>query len=184
MTDQETETPTLHAPATGFKALVKHEWPYVAMLALGILGVALESITPGPMTYYWELLVPLYGVICFFTRLYDARHQAAVSRLLRIELLHWGAVFVSMQLLLLNDTVRMMNINATGLMLMMMVALGTFTAGAQIGSWRICLVGSVLALGVPFVAWLERATLMITLVAIAAIAVSVSVVSRRRHPSA
>ncbi|HXY58723.1 MAG TPA: hypothetical protein VEH76_09085 [Methylocystis sp.] len=182
MTDHQ--PPSHTPPADGFSSLVWHEWPYVAMLALAIFGVALESVTPGPMTFYWELLVPLYGAICFFTRLRDAQHQALVSRLLRIELLHWGAVFVAMQLLLLNDTVRMMNINATGLMVMMMVALGTFTAGAQIGSWRICLVGAVLGFGVPFVAWLERATLMITLVGIAVIAVAAAVISRRRHAAA
>jgi hypothetical protein len=36
------------------------------------------------------------------------------------------------------------------------LALGTFTAGIHIASWCICLVGVVLALGVPAIAWLEQ----------------------------
>jgi hypothetical protein len=59
--------------------------------------------------------------------------------------------------------------------------LGTFTAGAQIGAWRICVVGVVLGLGVPLVAWLQRAALLITLVGIVLVAVAAMFYLHRLH---
>ena len=64
-----------------------------------------------------------------------------------------------------------MNAIASGLMMMVLLALGTFTAGAQIGAWRISLVGVVLGAAVPFIAFLERATLLVTLVGVALLAI-------------
>jgi hypothetical protein len=72
-----------------------------------------------------------------------------------------------MQLAYVPDVKSMMNADASALMVLTLLALGTFTAGAQLGAWRICVVGVVLALGVPFIAWLDRATLLITIVAVA-----------------
>jgi hypothetical protein len=160
MIDQQPE-------ARGLGAFLKHDWPYIAMLILALLGVALASIALDSMSLYWEILVPFFAGVCVYTRLRDAQHQAVLSRLLRIEAFHWGAVIIAMWLMLSPAVSHMMDANATGLVMMTILALGTFTAGAQIGSWRIELVGAVLALAVPFVAWLERATLLVTLVSVA-----------------
>ena len=51
------------------------------------------------------------------------------------------------------------------------LALGTFTAGVHIMVWRICLIGGLLALGVPAIAWLEQSVLLLLLVAVVAVAV-------------
>lgn len=181
MFEHEPQSQSLHAPATGLGAFIKHEWPYIAMLALAIFGVALASIAQGLMRAYWEILVPLFGAACVYTRMHAAQRQAALGRLLRIEALHWGAVFVSMQIIFVTGTSQMMNVDAAGLVIMTLLALGTFTAGAQIGSWRISLVGAVLAISVPFVAWLERATLLITLVGFAIVTLVAYVILHRRH---
>jgi hypothetical protein len=65
-----------------------------------------------------------------------------------------------------------------------LLALGTFTAGAQLGAWRICVVGVVLALGVPFIAWLDRATLLITIVSVALAVLTTFIFVHRRHGAA
>lgn len=181
MIDHQPQSQSLHAPSTGPGAFIKHEWPYIGMLALAFLGVALATVAQGPIMAYWEFLVPLFAAICVYTRMRDAQRQAAFGRLLRIEALHWGAVFVAMQLIYLTSASRMMGVDAAGLMIMTLLALGTFTAGAQIGSWRICLVGAVLGIGVPFVAWLERATLLITLVGVAVVSLLAYFILHRRH---
>jgi hypothetical protein len=54
-----------------------------------------------------------------------------------------------------------MNADATGLAILMLLALGTFTAGIHILAWQICLVGVVMALGVPGIAWMERSALLL-----------------------
>jgi hypothetical protein len=167
------------------RAFLGRDWPYIVMLVLAVIGVAFASVAPGPMTFYWEMLVPFFAIVCVFTRWRDSQHQKLHLRLIRIEALHWGAVFVAMQLIYVTDVSRMMNVNAAALVIMTLLALGTFTAGAQIGAWRISVVGIVLALGVPFVAWLERATLLLTLSVIGLIALAAFLFAhhRRNHGS-
>jgi hypothetical protein len=52
-----------------------------------------------------------------------------------------------------------------------LLALGTFTAGIHITAWRICLVGIVLGIGVPAIAWLEQSALLLLLVAVVLVAI-------------
>jgi hypothetical protein len=72
-----------------------------------------------------------------------------------------------MYLVFVADVKQMMNSDASALVVLTLLALGTFTAGVHVAAWRICLVGVVLALAVPAISWLEQATLLLLLVAIA-----------------
>jgi hypothetical protein len=67
----------------------------------------------------------------------------------------------------------MMNADASALGALTVLALGTFTAGVHIAAWRICLVGLVLGLGVPAIAWLEQSALLLLLVAVVLAAAAV-----------
>ncbi len=168
-------------PGFGPRVFLERDWPYILMLIFAVLGVALVGLVGHPINGYWEILAPVFGAVCVYTRWRDAEHQAVLSRLIRIEALHWFAVIVAMQLIFITDVSGMMNVDAMGLMVMVILALGTFTAGAQIGSWQICIVGAVLGAGVPFVAWLERATLFVTLAAIAIVALVAFAYVHRKH---
>ena len=48
-------------------------------------------------------------------------------------------------------------------MLLTLLALGLFTAGLNLWSWRICVSGAFLAVAAPLLAWLEQAALFIML---------------------
>ncbi len=182
MNEQPLET---HAPSRfSAREFLLRDWPYIAMLILALIGVALASITLDPMTTYWQVLVPLFAAVCVWTRLRDSQQQKLLWRLIRIEALHWGAVLLAMQLAYVPDVARILNANALALMMLTILALGTFTAGAQIGAWRISVVGVVLGLGVPFVAWLDRATLLITLLAVALAALGSFMYLHHRHATA
>lgn len=76
-----------------------------------------------------------------------------------------------------------MNADATALMVLALLALGTFTAGIQTDCWRISLVGIVLGLAVPAAAWLEQSTLLLLLgaVALGALAILLFSYYRGRH---
>jgi hypothetical protein len=69
---------------------------------------------------------------------------------------YWLAFLIAMNVMLLPSLQRMLNANATSLAILTLLALGTFTAGVHIVSWQICLLGIVMALGVPASAWLEQ----------------------------
>ena len=56
------------------------------------------------------------------------------------------------------------NNNAAGLNLMTILASATFVAGVQVEAWQICLVGALLTLSVPAIAWVEQSALLISLI--------------------
>jgi hypothetical protein len=76
-----------------------------------------------------------------------------------------------MHLMFVADVGRMMNADARALAALTVLALGAFTAGVHIATWRICLVGIVLPLGVPAIAWFEQSALLLLLAAAVLVAV-------------
>jgi hypothetical protein len=78
----------------------------------------------------------------------------------------------------------MMNTDASALTVLTVLALGSFTAGVHADAWRVSLVGVILALGVPAIAWLEESTLMILLVLVVLMAIAAMVFLHERRPQA
>lgn len=142
-------------------SFLRNNWPYLTMLALSIIGVALSSVAPIRMKFYWELLVPVFGIITFFVQ--RDPETPIVTAVLR-DVLHWGAVLVAMWLLMIPTVADMLNLDGMALMLLTVLALGTFTAAIQAWSWRLGLIGVFLGLCVPLFAWLERSSLLVTLI--------------------
>lgn len=64
-----------------------------------------------------------------------------------------------------------MSTNSRALYVLTLLALGTFTAGVHIAAWRICLVGAILALGVPAIAWLQQSALLLSLAIVVVVGV-------------
>jgi hypothetical protein len=77
-----------------------------------------------------------------------------------------------MNLIFVADVGQMMNADARALSVLTLLALGTFTAGVHVAAWRICLVGVMLAVGVPAIAWLEQRALLLLFAAVVVLAVT------------
>ncbi len=160
------------------------DWPYILMFVLAILGVAYASIAPEAMTTYWTILGPIFGIICVATQWRDVEGPEAHWHLVWTQAFHWLAVVLAMYLVLQVNVKQMMNADASAIMVLTLLALGTFTAGIRhVAGWRVCLVGVVLGLGVPAIAWLEQSTLLLLFIAtvLAAIAVLYFIHRRRQH---
>jgi hypothetical protein len=160
--------------------LLKREWPYLIMFVLALFGIAYTSVSRAPMAFYWIVLTPLMGVVCVVTRWPHARDRDERLRLVWTQALHWTAVLVAIHLLFVADVETMINTDAGALFILTLLALGTFTAGVHVGSWRICLVGLIFAVGVPGIAWLEQSALFLVLVAIVIIAIAAPILLRGR----
>jgi hypothetical protein len=161
--DTQLDNPAPDASHFHPRAFFAREWPYLLVLILALFGVAYTSFSQTPMTVYWIVLAPLIGVICVITRWQDVASREQRLRLMWTQTLHWGAVLLAMHLMFVADVRRMMNADASALAALTVLALGTFTAGIHISAWRICLVGVVLAVGVPAIAWLEQSALFLLL---------------------
>jgi hypothetical protein len=146
------------------------ELPYGVVLILAMSGVAYTSYLKQPIAGYWELLVPVIALMCVGLGWRDATDRAARLRLIWMQVLHWIAFLVVMNLLFLPSVQQILTPGATGLAVLSLLALGTFTAGVQVHSWQVCALGIVMALGVPAIAWIERSSLIAILIVIVVLA--------------
>jgi hypothetical protein len=146
--------------------------PYLLVLLLTIIGVAYTSVNKTPLVIYWELLAVITGAVCILSGWPHAPNRDDRVRLIWTQVLHWAAFLVAMNLVLVSDVQQMLNADATGLAILLLLALGTFVAGVHSLSWQTCALGAVMALGVPAVAWVEESALILLLAAIALVGVS------------
>ena len=149
------------------------ELPFSLVLILTLLGVAYTSFLKQPVMGYWELLAPVIGLVCVGSGWSSANDKSTRLRLICTQALHWAAFLLVMNMILLPSVQRILNASATGLAVLMLLALGTFTAGVHVLSWQVCLLGIIMAFCVPAAAWIEASALMIVLVLIAALGIGV-----------
>jgi hypothetical protein len=98
------------------------------------------------------------------------------------QIWHWIAVIVAMHLTFVTEVTRMVAAEDTALAALVLLALGTFTAGIHLAAWPICLVGAIMASGVPAIAWLGRAALLWVLATLTLVAILTPVVWQMRWP--
>jgi len=155
------------APRSGRIAdFLRRHLLYICILTLAIAGVAYTNISHQPLVGYWEFLAIVMAAVCVFTEWprRDDRHDQL--QLLWMQALHWIAVLVTMNIMLLTGVQRTLAWPAMSLVLLMLLALGTFLAGLNLLSLPICFLGVALALAVPAIAWLKQSALFLVLIAI------------------
>lgn len=141
------------------------ELPFSLLLLLTLAGVAYTSFSKKPITGYWEFLAPLIALVCIGAGWEKAADRSLRMRLIATQVLHWIAFLVVMNMLLLSGVQRAFTSEATALSIFTLLALGTFTAGVHVMSWQVCLLGIIMALGLPAIAWIENSALLLILIA-------------------
>jgi Flp pilus assembly protein TadB len=149
------------------------EIPFSLVLVLTILGVAYTSFSKQPMIVYWEIVAPIIGLVCVATGWQSVDDKAGRIRLIATQALHWLAFLVVMNLMLLPSVQKTFSASATGLAIFTLLALGTFTAGVHVLSWQICLLGLIMALGIPAIAWIENSALVVILILAAVLGIGI-----------
>jgi hypothetical protein len=165
-------------------------WIYGVMVFVGLVGVGYTSTGgPGPdgsgprLIWVWAGVIPIYFVTCVWHGWAHASAHNAKLRLVATQALHWAAFLLAMYVLRLREVQGVMNDDAEGVTLLILLALGTFLAGVHAWSLAICLTGLVLGLSVPLVAWVEQtAVLLVLLVLGAAVIGGVLWWARKRLP--
>ena len=142
-----------------------YELPFALVLVLTVFGVAYTTFSRQPIKGYWEVLVPFIVLVCIGAGWHKAADSAARWRLIVTQALHWLAFVIVMNMMLLPTVQRNFSANATGLAIFTLLALGTFTSGLHLLSWQVCLLGLIMAFGIPVLAWVENSALFFLLVA-------------------
>lgn len=144
------------------------ELPFGLVLIATVAGVAYTSLANKPIVFYWEALAPAIWLVCIVSGWPGAQDRAARIRLLATQTAHWVSFLVVMNLLLLPGVQKLFNANSTGLAIFTLLTLGSFTAGIHALCWQVCLLGLVMAIGIPAIAWIEN-TALTALVVVAAV---------------
>jgi hypothetical protein len=177
MTEQDphaaSPVPHVAAPAKAAHAnFWIRELPFTIVLALTIAGVAYTSFAKKPIVAYWEILAPVIALVCIGAGWQEAGDKSGRLRLVVTQALHWFAFILVMNMLLLSGVQRIFTAQTTALAIFTLLALGTFTAGVQVLSWQVCLLGLIMALGIPAIAWIENSALLVVLIVGAAIGIA------------
>ena len=134
--------------------------PYVAALALAIFGVAYSNFSGHPINGYWEFLAIAIGLVCVVTAWPNAPDRQTRFKLLWTQAAHWITILVAMNLVLLPGFQQVLPVQAAGLVLLLLLGVGTFLAGIYLMSLRICFLGFAMAMSIPAMTWLKQASLL------------------------
>src|SRR5512147_1255594 len=83
-------------------SFLRSQLPFLAILALAIVGVAYTNISHRPLVGYWEFLAVMTGLACVLTAWGEIDDRDARIRLIWTQAVHWAAVLVAMNVLLLS----------------------------------------------------------------------------------
>ena len=172
------------APPRQHRSIWLRELPFTIVLILTIAGVAYTTFSKTPIAGYWEILAPIIGLVCVGAGWQEAGDKIGRLRLIVTQALHWGAFLLVMNILLLSSVQRIFTAQTTALAIFTLLALGTFTAGVQVLSWQVCLLGVIMALGVPAIAWIENSALLVTLIVASLVGLAVVLWWHWRGPRA
>ncbi|MBO4224162.1 hypothetical protein [Bradyrhizobium neotropicale] len=157
------------APAStgsGRADLLWRRLPYVVALVLAIAGVAYTNISHQPLVGYWEFLALAIAVVCVVTKWPELGSKQAQFRLIWTQALHWVAVLVTMNIMLVSGVQQLLPTPATSLVLLTLLALGTFLAGLSLLSPQICFLGIAMGVAVPALSWLKQSVIFFLLAAV------------------
>jgi hypothetical protein len=140
------------------------ELPFSLVLLLTIGGVAYTTFSRQRIFIYWEILAPIIGLVCVWYGWPTAQDGGGKLRLIGAQILHWVAFLLVMNMVFLASVQKAFSATSVGLAVFTLLALGTFTAGVHILSWQVCLLGVIMAFGIPAIAWVENSALLLLLV--------------------
>ena len=167
------------ADGSDLGSFLRRQLPYLSVLGLAIVGVAYTNMAHQPLVGYWEFLALATGVVCVVADWPKLHDRQARFRLIWTQSVHWVAVLVAMNIMLLSGVQQFIPTPATSLTLLLLLALGTFLAGLNLSLLPICFLGLSLALAVPVVSWLKQSILFLALIAVFLVGVAVMLWPKR-----
>jgi hypothetical protein len=166
------------------KATLLRNVPYIAALALAIFGVAYSSFAGHAINGYWEFLAVATGLVCVVTGWPSTPDRQTRFNLIWTQVAHWVTILVAMNLVLLQGVQQVLPIQATGVVLMLLLGTGTVLAGIHLLSLRIAFLGVAMGLAIPAMTWFKQASLILLLAGVAIAGLAIAFWPRGRKATA
>lgn len=157
---EDAETSPAHSATSHF---LWQQLPYIIVLVLAVAGVAYTNVSHQPLAGYWEFLALAIAVVCIITKWPELDNRQDRLRLIWTQVVHWLAVLITMNIMLLSRVQQLLPTPATSLVLLALLALGCFLAGLSLLSLRLCFLGVAMVAAVPVISWLKQSVLFLLL---------------------
>jgi hypothetical protein len=174
-------------PALKKSAAPVEEVILIIMVIFCLVGIAVTDFSPQDAFMYWMAMIFVFGFAAMIAGWHNARRHYdpnsegnEVKELFKVQSLHWLGSLVAVLCLFSFVEAGHMTQEATGLMVLLILALTTFLDGIRIG-WRFSLTGMYLAVAVVAANLLE--SFMPWLFALAVLIIAISVYREKRKGS-
>lgn len=145
---------------------------FYLMIVLAWIGAGYTTTDAQGSRWYWQGLIPIFGLICIVTQWHHVA-PTPKNRLLLIvrQLLHWGVVLSMLQLVFVASSQSFMDAlddRQASFLLMLTVTLSTFLAGIYF-DWRLCVVAVFLGASALFMVIVQNIAPALVLVGLVVI---------------
>ena len=158
----------------------------IIMVVFCLVGVAVTDFSPQDAFMYWMAMIFVFGFAAMIAGWHNAKRHYdpdgegnAVKELFKTQSLHWLGSLVTVVCLFSFVEAGHMSQEATGLMVLLILALTTYLDGIRIG-WRFCLTGMYLATAAVAANFLEN--FMPWLFVLAVVIIGATVYREKRKP--
>lgn len=178
-TDTTTKTTRL---ARRLGRLTVYEVILLALMALAVIGVGITYVFPAKSYPYWLAMVPVFGIACTSIEWSRLRRQNLDTwKTVRDQLFHWLGVLISVYLVHMLLNIQQLTKQNAGLIVLLVLALGTFLAGIQLG-WRLFVLGAFLWIILVMAAYLQGSLWVMILIGVVMISLFIYFRSRNGKP--
>jgi hypothetical protein len=161
----QTDKATYNNRLTGrLRRLTVYEVILLTLMALAVIGVGITYFIPDISYRYWVAMIPVFGIACTSIEWSRLRRQNLDTwKTVRNQLYHWLGVLVSVYLIHMLLNIQQLTKQNAGLIVLLVLALGTFLAGIQLG-WRLFVLGAFLWVILVVAAYLQSSLWVMILI--------------------
>ena len=142
-----------------FKGLrtVKYDGLIFAILMfLSILGVGIADALERASHWYWTAMVPVFFGCCIYLEWHASKDsEESIGTIILKQVQHWLGLLAAFYLAFFLREIGSLDNQTTGLILLLLLAVGTFMAGVHMG-WLFKLLGIFLGCCLILVAYMEH----------------------------
>jgi len=129
---------------------------FAILMFLSILGVGIADALERTSHWYWTLMVPVFFGFCLYLEWQASKDsEESLKTIILKQVQHWLGLLAGFYLTFFLREIGSLDNQTTGLILLLLLAVGTFMAGVQMG-WLFKLLGIFLGLCLILVAYMEH----------------------------
>ena len=134
----------------------------------------IPTLSHQPLVGYWEFLALADRRSLRHQKWPETNGKEERWRLIWTQALHWAAVLVAMNIMLVSGVQQLLPTPATSLVLLTLLALGTFLAGVSLLSLQIAFLGVAIGNYGPAISWLQQSIIFFLLAAVLLIGLGIT----------